>query len=315
MPQIRALFDIRYEDRRACCCADSESQLTILTFRKRTHVDSFFTRDFLFGIGHAHSFLMEGRSLEEMGRQAEEAAPLEKVATVVSELVPGMVRLDFTAHSKLLFTKHLAGELDAQMMAESYLDALRGWSLAKRAPKIRGAVPLLVRVRGNRRAEILRLLPDTGHSGLILRIYQNESLIFTRFRRLLPALEQANVLVPGKGGTGDLTMPEEDLPLFGPTLEVPLVEDVDVAIPDPDPELQTGYTYDQGEIRTAVIREPNANPAGFSVLVRVADRAITRVLGDLDQGAFALPLPRAIKKAQDLARALQGWSLPDQSSR
>ena len=307
MPKLRVLLETRFEDRRAYCCVDTESNFLVLLFQKRTHVDSFVTNDFLFGVGHAYSFLMENRELDVLARHATEIKPLAKATSDITLLSPGMVRVDLRSGKKLLFTRYVSNELDAQMIAESYLDAMRGWTLCKRAPKIKGVEALITRVNGNQRADIVRFLPlGANHmTGFALQIHDGEKLIFSRFRLFAPAVEQGNALVPA-GQLAALAMPEAEGNAYGPELKSNTVFD-QPGEPEPPAEDHMGYAYEQGGIRTVVAHARETHPPGFAVLVYVDGKFITRVLKDHDQGGFVYTLPRAIKKAQVLLTSLQGW--------
>ncbi|MDJ0841540.1 MAG: hypothetical protein QNK37_33845 [Acidobacteriota bacterium] len=307
MPHLRVLLETRFEDRRAYCCSDTESNFLILLFNKRTHVDSFVTNDFLFGVGHAYSFLMENRELDILERHAAEIESPANVFTDITSMSPGVVRLDMKTGKKLLFSRYLSNELDAQMMAESYLDALRGWSLCKRAPKVKGIEPLLTRVNGNQHADIVRFLPlGSNHmTGFALRIHNGDQLIFSRFRLFGQAVEQGNSLVPA-GKKAALVMPEIEDKIAGPELKLTTRFDQPGEV-EPNDADYTGYAYEQGGIRTVVAHAREVHPPGFAVLVFVDGKFITRVLKDQDQGGFVYTLPRAIKKAQDLLSSLQGW--------
>jgi len=308
MPHPRALFECRYQERRAVVCADTESNFLVLLFRKRTHVDSFSTRDFLFAIGHAYSALMEDCDLEALTRHAEQSAPIEGVTTAVETLSPGMVRLDFLSGAARLFTRYTKRKHEAQMLADSYRNALRGWQLATRAPKPKGIVPLLVRTERRHRVALVRILPNEGDATLALRIFEEDRLIFTRFRDVAAALEQANALIPAGYG-GSLIVADSDEPeRYGPIVAFP-ERRAKQKVQTPDVTL-TGYTYQQAGTRTTVAQETGEHP-GFSVLVYVADRFVVRVTGDRDRGGYGYTLPLAIQKAQDLLRNLRGWQRPE----
>jgi len=307
MARIRVLFETRYEDRKAYCCADTESNFLILLVRKRTHVDSYVTNDFLFGIGHAHTFLMGNCDLGGLQRHAEETKPIARVETEIISLTPGVVRLDFKTKDELLFTKFFTSELDAQMMGESYLDVLQGWKLAKKAPRTRGLEPLISREKGAHRALVARFQPagQSGMMGIVLQLYAGEQLIFARFRLFPQAIEQANSLLPTKGGK--LTVPLMGEPdQFGPDLETQICPATKDQMTPPKSVL-TGYAYSLENIRTVVVRLTEVSHPGFGVLIFVDGYYITYVLKDQDQGGFVYTLPRAIKKAQDLLTQLQGW--------
>ena len=194
-------------------------------------------------------------------------------------------------------------------MGESYQDVLQGWKLVIKAPRTRGLEPLISRHNGTHRALVARFQPagQSGMMGIVLQLYAGEKLIFSRFRLLPQALEQANSLVPiGPGGS--LSVPDLGEPdLYGPDLETLISKPGKEKITPPKSVL-TGYAYSLANIRTVVVRVTDVTPPGFGVLIFVDGFYITHVLKDQDQGGFVYTLPRAIKKAQDLLARLQGWT-------
>lgn len=314
MTTLRVLFESRFQDRRAYCCADEESNFLILLYNKRTQVDSFVTTDFLYGLGHAYSFLLADQPFEVVEQHAAQIKPPAGIEARVALLSPGMARLDVLSGGRRLFTKFQPGELDAQMMGDSYLGALEGWDLAKKAPKTQGMEPLIAKTSGRYRAEILRFLPvgEGHHSGLALQLLDGDEVVHFRLRLFTQAIEQGNGLLPREGGS--LAWPDHgEPPARGLSLKLPR-NDVTGGSREPDHALHTGYAYEQAGARTVVARAPQEGDAAYAVLVYVDNCFITRVVKDQDQGGFVYTLPRAIKKAQDLLPSLVGWEaiLPDE---
>ena len=119
----------------------------------------------------------------------------------IQTLSPGAVRATFTVREQFLFSKVFPSELDAEMMSESYSNALQGWRLSRRKNGIvvPTAFPLLHRQNETHRAEILQITSQTSGAvmGSALQVREIDGpLIYERLRLFPQAVIQGNTFVP-----------------------------------------------------------------------------------------------------------------------
>ena len=312
MSLFRVLLFSRYNDKTVYLCTDESSNFLSLLFSEDTCVGSLVTQDFLLGVGHAHSWLVEGMSLSGLEGWARDVVPIKGIKTKFQSLDQGACHLSFVARKKVLFQKVFASEEDAQMVADSYLGALQGWQLTKLATVVRVPVKSLIeRSNDSQSARILRF-PNSQGGGVALGIIRHGKPIFMRLGLFPHAVDQGNAFVPLDPPQTVFYKPGHKEVRFGPELLLEERENDEPIEQEPSgTTLQLGvYSYQQNLVQTFVIPVKS----GYKIAVHLGGRKITEIRSDHNEGGYPYPLPQAIKRAQGLLEKLQGWVLSPFSS-
>ena len=314
MSNLRVLFEYKSKNRLALFCSDAESNFLILLLEDNHPVDSFVTRDFLLAIGHAHTFLMRDLEVSEIEAMTSSSKLSVKVDVSIETLSPGAVRSTFSVREQFLFSKVFPSELDAEMMSESYSNALQGWRLSRRKKGVvvPTAWPLLHRQNETHRAEILQITSKTSGAvmGSVLQVRQLDGpLIYERLRLFPQAVIQGNTFVPLDPPRARIRLESDKVPCFGAPLMVTGGDPPDHRLPEDMSAIKYTYEYRLNKVHTVVLEEKGVPPGFFMVGVFVSDQYITRLKRDQNLGSFSYTLPQAIRKAQDLLVKLQDWSI------
>jgi hypothetical protein len=304
MARLNVLFEYQLDPRHAYLCADQAGNFLVLLFESDQCVNCFVTEDLLFGIGHAHSYLMKDHSLAEIEALAQDSEPIRGLKTRIDSIAEDAAKLTLLLRGKELFSKVFDSLLTAEMVADSYLAALQGWGAVKARQKVTAAVQVLaVRENDQLCAQILRLEP-AGATGIVLRLLQAGEEVLLRFGLFPRAVEQSNALVVVDQQRQVVFREGEPVRVGAPLI-------LEVQDFQPEPVAQGGeeplFEYALKNVRTVVAPASVRKPPGFRVDIFLDGHFLTSVLKDQNQGGYSYTLPQAIKKAQDLLKKLQHW--------
>ncbi len=308
MTHLRILFETCLNQRSALFCVDRESNFLTLVAGDNEPMGSFMTRDFLFGIGYANSLLMDGLSLHEITEFANSLKKMKTVDTLI-EANTGAARLVLCHKNQTLFEKVFSHLVDAEMMGESYIDALQGWKITRKKNSVTRAAlePILVRRNETHHGQICRIRYGTTGSGVLLRVWEGDKLILESLGLFAQAVGRGNTLIPHKPPRGVIRLSPSLTPLFGAPL---ILENHKTRVlEDLDDESDIRYTLNKVETRVTTFKQ--ASSPGFRVTVRIDGEPVASLVRDHDEGGLVYTLPQAIKRAQSLLTCLQGWELAE----